>query len=79
MHRLIPVALLFRRPIWTCGGRYILHGYEVADEFRQIDDDGGLLFTDISHEHFRWRAEVSTDGEASWEEVQVIEAFRVDG
>lgn len=38
-----------------------------------------ISFTDISHEHFTWRAEVSTDGEASWEEVQVIEAYRVDG
>ena len=130
--------------VWI--GRYILDGYVIADEFRQMDSDGQLtqlgqtyrsynseeriwvmkwhdalastwldlgpeelggvqvtetsitfkhhlppgpvakLFpahtifrmtiTDISRDHFTWRAHVSTDGEKTWEQVQVVEAYR---
>ncbi|NIO00721.1 MAG: hypothetical protein GTO42_01060 [Candidatus Latescibacteria bacterium] len=36
-----------------------------------------LTFSDISENHFTWRAEISTDGEETWDEVQVIEAYRM--
>ncbi|UCG52917.1 MAG: hypothetical protein JSW58_04995 [Candidatus Latescibacterota bacterium] len=37
-----------------------------------------VTFSNISENHFTWQAEVSTDGEKTWEEVQVIEAYRVE-
>ncbi len=130
--------------VWI--GRYVLDGYVIADEFRQMDSDGQLtqlgqtyrsynsekktwvmkwhdalastwldlvpedlggvrvtdtaitfkhhlppgpvakLFpphtifrmtiSDISPDHFTWRAHVSTDGEKTWDQVQVLEAYR---
>jgi len=36
-----------------------------------------LTFSNISEDHFTWRAELSTDGGETWAEVQVIEASRV--
>lgn len=36
-----------------------------------------LSFSNISEDHFTWRAELSTDGGETWAEVQVIEASRV--
>lgn len=38
-----------------------------------------VSFSDISGDHFTWRAEVSRDGGGEWEQVQVIEAYRADG
>ncbi len=35
-----------------------------------------LTYSNISENHFTWRAEISTDGGATWNEVQVIEAHR---
>jgi len=130
----------------TWVGRYILDGYVIADEFRQVDAEGATIqlgqtfrsydiergvwemrwldalnstwlelgpedlggvtvtdtaiifkhgrppgledllpahaifrtgFYDISEDRFTWRAEISTDGQRTWEEVQVIEARRV--
>lgn len=37
-----------------------------------------ITFHKISRDGFSWRAEVSTDGEETWEQVQVIEARRVE-
>ena len=36
-----------------------------------------LTYSTISEDHFTWRAELSTDGGETWDEVQVIEANRV--
>lgn len=35
-----------------------------------------LTFSNMSEDHFTWRAELSTDGGETWDEVQVIEATR---
>jgi hypothetical protein len=35
-------------------------------------------FSNISHDHFTWRAEISGDGGDLWRDVQVIESFRVE-
>ena len=35
-----------------------------------------MTISDISEVHFTWRAHVSTDGEKTWDQVQVIEAYR---
>lgn len=36
-----------------------------------------LTFSNMSEDHFTYRAELSTDGGETWDEVQVIEANRV--
>ncbi len=36
-----------------------------------------ITYSNISENHFTWRAEVSPDGEKKWDEVQVIEAHRI--
>jgi hypothetical protein len=78
---------------WLNLGPEDLGGVQVSDEsitFKHHVPPGpvGQLFpphavfrmtiSDISENHFIWRAEVSTDREKSWDQVHVIEAYRAE-
>ena len=80
--------------IWLDLGPEELGGVEVSDtsvvfkhylpegparEFFPTQTIFRITFHDISRDSFRWKAEVSTDEGASWEQVQAIEARRTDG
>lgn len=71
---------------WLDLGPEDLGGVQVNDTaitFKHRYPPGQIVrvtISDISEEHFRWRADVSSDGGETWDEsVMVIDSYRVRG